>query len=171
MVEPYWLMYMSDFSKYKIMELPRNVVVGHDVLSGIPENCARLGLPRSVLIVADEITKKIAGLEIETLLKVAGFNVEMVCIKEADADTVTAVQNQAEEMKNVFLAGIGGGRPIDVAKCASFNAGEDFISVPTAATHDGIVSSKASILVDGIKESLDAQTPLAGFDDTGIIAK
>jgi glycerol-1-phosphate dehydrogenase [NAD(P)+] len=162
---------MSDFSKYKVMELPRNVVVGHGVLSGIPESCAKLALPRSVLIVADDITKRIAGLEIEAALKDAGYNVEMVCIKEADAETVTAIQGQAVEMGTAFLAGVGGGRPIDVAKCASFNAGMPFISVPTAASHDGIVSSKASIMVNGVKESLDAQTPIAVFADTGIIAK
>jgi glycerol dehydrogenase-like iron-containing ADH family enzyme len=89
---------MSDFSKYKVMELPRNVVVGHGVIPSIPDNCTRLALPRTALIVADEITKKIAGLEIETALKDAGYNVEMICIKEADADTVTAIQGQAEEL-------------------------------------------------------------------------
>jgi len=162
---------MSDFSKYKVMELPRNVVVGHGVLPTIPESCTRLALPRSVLIVADDITKKIAGLEIEAALKDAGYNVDMVCIKEADAKTVTAIQNQAEEMGPAFLAGVGGGRPIDVAKCASFNARMPFISVPTAATHDGIVSSRASIMVNGVKESLEAHTPIAVFADTGIITK
>ena len=104
---------MSDFSKYKVMELPRNVVVGHGVLPGIPENCTRLALPRSALLVADDITKKIAGLEIEALLSDAGYDVDIVCIKEADADTVTAIQNRAIEMKNAFLAGVGGGRPIE----------------------------------------------------------
>jgi glycerol-1-phosphate dehydrogenase [NAD(P)+] len=162
---------MSDFSKYKIMELPRNVVVGHGVLSGIPEICTKLALPHNALIVADDITKKIAGLEIEAALRDAGYNVDMVCIKEADADTVTSIQSQAEGGGPAFLAGVGGGRPIDVAKCASFNARMPFISVPTAASHDGIVSSKASIMVNGVKESLDAQTPIAVFADTGIIAK
>jgi glycerol-1-phosphate dehydrogenase [NAD(P)+] len=162
---------MSDFSKYKVMELPRNVVVGHGVIPSIPDNCTRLALPRTALIVADDITKKIAGNEIEAALKDAGYNVEMVCIREADADTVTTIQNRAVEIGPAFLAGVGGGRPIDVAKCASFNAGMPFISVPTAASHDGIVSSKASIMVNGVKESLDAQTPIAVFADTGIIAK
>ncbi|MDO9537525.1 MAG: NAD(P)-dependent glycerol-1-phosphate dehydrogenase, partial [Thermoplasmata archaeon] len=76
-----------------------------------------------------------------------------------------------KEMGDAFLAGIGGGRPIDVAKCASFNVKMPFISVPTAASHDGIVSSRASVLVNGVKESLEAQTPLAVFADTEIIAK
>ncbi len=162
---------MSDFSKYKTMELPRIVVVGHDVLPSIPENCLRLGLPASALIVADDVTRKIAGKEIAQLLGESGYNVETKVIKGADAGTVASVQELADEIGPAFLAGVGGGRPIDVAKCASFNAGMPFISVPTAATHDGIVSSKASITVRGVKESLDAQTPIAVFADTGIIVK
>ena len=66
------------------------------------------------------------------------------------------------------MLGVGGGRPIDVAKCASFNLKMPFVSVPTAASHDGIVSSRASIINDkGRKESLGAQPPLALVADTG----
>src|SRR5437870_13206370 len=70
-----------------------------------------------------------------------------------------------------FALGVGGGRSIDVAKCASFNAGVPFVSVPTAASHDGVVSSRASIQKDGEKVSLAAQTPIAVIMDTGVIAE
>ncbi len=162
---------MSDFSKYKITELPRNVVAGHGVLPGIPEHCIRLGLPGSVLIVADEVTRKIAAQSILDSFKENGFEADIICITEADSETVSTVQEIASGIGDVFLAGVGGGRPIDTAKCASFNAKLDFISIPTAASHDGIVSSRASIMVDGVKESLEAQTPVAVFADTEILAK
>jgi len=162
---------MSDFKKYSIIELPRNVVVGHGVLPGIPKDCKRLGLPKSALLVADEVTKKIAGIEIEGYLQDAGYDVDLITINEADADTIESVEMIARENNTGFLLGIGGGRPIDVAKCASFNIQRHFISVPTAASHDGIVSSRASILVDGVKQSLEAQSPIAVVADTGIIAK
>src|SRR2546430_3002647 len=58
-----------------------------------------------------------------------------------------------------------------VAKCASFNAGVPFVSVPTAASHDGVVSSPASIQKDGEKVSLAPQTPIAVIIDTVVIAK
>ena len=161
---------MSDFSKYRVMELPRNVVVGHGVLPGIPKDCKRLGLPKSALLVVDEVTKKIAGLEIEGYLQDAGYDVDMFIIKEADSETIESVQNQALENYAGFLLGIGGGRPIDVAKCASFNIHKHFISVPTAASHDGIVSGRASVLVDGVKKSLEAQSPIAVVADTEILA-
>ncbi|MFO7618092.1 MAG: NAD(P)-dependent glycerol-1-phosphate dehydrogenase [Thermoplasmata archaeon] len=162
---------MSEFSKYKITELPRNVVAGHDVLPGIPEHCLRLGLPKSVLIVADEVTRKIAAQAILDSFLEKGFEADIICIREADSETVSTVQEIAGGLGHLFLAGVGGGRPIDTAKCASFNSKQEFISVPTAASHDGIVSSRASIMVNGVKESLEAQTPIAVFADTGILAR
>ena len=161
---------MSDFSKYRVMELPRNVIIGHGVLPGIPKDCKRLGLPKSALLVVDEVTKKIAGIEIEGYLQDAGFDVDMVSIGEADAETIAEVEEQAKENHTGFLLGIGGGRPIDVAKCASFNIKRHFISIPTAASHDGIVSGRASVLVDGVKKSLEAQSPIAVVADTEILA-
>ena len=151
---------MSEFIKSKTMELPRNVVLGHDVLSEIPGVCTRLGLPKNGLIVADDVTKKIAGDAIVDFLQDSDYDADIVTVREADDGTVKTVEELAQESGTGFLLGVGGGRPIDVAKCSSFNAGVPFISVPTAASHDGIVSSRASITVNGVKESLEAHTPL-----------
>ena len=95
---------MSDFNKYSIIELPRNVVVGHKVLPGIPKDCKRLGLPKSVFLVVDEVTKDIAGLEVEGYLQDAGFDTDMVTIKEADADTIQSVEELAREFTARFEA-------------------------------------------------------------------
>lgn len=160
---------MTDFSKSKAMELPRLVIVGHDVLGEVPEACARLGLRDTGLIVVDEMTKQIAGNAVQEYLQDAGFETDMAVIKAADGHTVNTIEKMAKEMGAGFLLGVGGGRPIDVAKCASFGDGLAFISVPTTASHDGIVSGRASITIDGVKESLEAHTPVAVVADTGII--
>jgi glycerol-1-phosphate dehydrogenase [NAD(P)+] len=162
---------MSDFSKSKMMELPRNVVVGHGVLPGIPDVCDRLGLHRTGLIIVDKLTKDIAGDDVREHLQSSGYECETLTMQHADDKTVETVEELAREVRAGFLLGVGGGRPIDVAKCASYNAGIAFISVPTTASHDGIVSMRASITVDGKKESLEAHTPIAVVADTGIIAK
>ena len=81
-----------------------------------------------------------------------------------------SVEHLKFETKAKFVLGVGGGRPIDVAKCASFESNIPFLSIPTAASHDGIVSSRASLIVDGKRKSLTAQTPLALIADTSIIA-
>lgn len=160
---------MDDFSKSKAMELPRLVVVGHDVLEEVPGVCDRLGLKYTGLIIADENTKGIAGNAVSQLLEDSGYESDIALIKDADEGAINTIEEMAREMKAGFLLGVGGGRPIDVAKCSSYNAGLPFISVPTTASHDGIVSGRASITVEGVKQSVEAHTPISVVADTGII--
>src|SRR6266581_4038792 len=144
------------FSKSKAMELPRSVVIGHDAIQQVGEVVAKLKLGRRALVVADP-----------TKLKVSEYLIP---------DSTLAAVREAEELVRAgdidFALGVGGGKSIDVAKCASFNAGAHFVSVPTAASHDGVVSSRASITGDGgEKLSLVAQTPVAVIMDTRIISE
>src|SRR5205807_1865746 len=53
------------FNKSKAMELPRNIVVGHDALHQVGEVCQALKLGKKALLVADENTLKIAGKTVE----------------------------------------------------------------------------------------------------------
>src|SRR2546430_1348997 len=53
------------FNKSKAMELPRNIVIGHDALLAVGEVCQALKLGKKALIVADENTIKIAGKTVE----------------------------------------------------------------------------------------------------------
>jgi glycerol-1-phosphate dehydrogenase [NAD(P)+] len=69
-----------------------------------------------------------------------------------------------------FLIGVGGGRVIDTAKIVSYNIDRPFISIPTAASHDGIASARASVPTVEGHASLEAQPPMAIVADTGIIA-
>ena len=160
---------MSDFDKSKIMELPRKVVVGHGALDELPGVCKELKLPGTALLVVDEMTLKIAGSRAQQMLEDVGFSVDNVIITHADGQTVNTVGSMITEERVGFVLGVGGGQPIDIAKCASFNLGVPFISVPTAASHDGIISSRASIIIEGRRKSLEAHTPLAVVADTGII--
>ncbi|KAB3542712.1 MAG: NAD(P)-dependent glycerol-1-phosphate dehydrogenase, partial [ANME-2 cluster archaeon] len=79
--------------------------------------------------------------------------------------TITAAENTS------FLVGVGGGTVIDVAKLASTMLDIPFLSVPTAAAHDGIASMRASIARDGDTVSVPAQAPLGIIADTEIIAR
>ena len=162
---------VESFSKTKAMELPRNVVVGHDGILQTGEVCASLKLGRRALLVADETTMKVAGqIVVESLAK-KKIKAEEFLIPDATWQEVRGAEGRIRKGDFEFALGVGGGRPIDVAKCASFNAGVPFLSVPTAASHDGVVSSRASILKGGQKVSLGAQTPIAVIMDTGIIAE
>ncbi len=70
-----------------------------------------------------------------------------------------------------LVLGVGGGKVIDVAKLASTRSGINFISVPTAASHDGIASPRASIKNKGGSVSLPAESPIGVIADTKIISK
>src|SRR5439155_196363 len=161
----------ESFSKTKAMELPRNVVVGHDALHTVGEVCQSLKLGKRALIVADETTMKIAGTTVEQELAARKIRSSEFLIPDATMKEIREGEEKIRKGNIEFALGVGGGRSIDVAKCASFNAGVPFVSVPTAASHDGVVSSRASIQKDGEKVSLAAQTPIAVIMDTGVIAE
>jgi len=161
----------ESFSKSKSMELPRNVVVGHDALLEVADVCRRLKLGKKAVLVADGTTMKVAGDKATQLLQEAGFKVREYLIADASMDEVKSAEAFMKSKKADFALGIGGGRPIDVAKCASFNSGIPFISVPTAASHDGVVSARASLTQNGQRISVGAQTPIAVIMDTRIIAE
>ncbi len=161
---------MAEFSKRKMMELPRTIAVGHGVIEDVGDICERMGVGRKVLIVEDKITEKVAGKRVGKILKEWGFTVYKQHIEEANMDTVNSIVHVANIKMSDLLIGIGGGRPIDVAKMAASKMGIQFISIPTAASHDGIISGSASIIENGEKKSFHAHPPIAVIADTSIIA-
>ncbi|MFP3871419.1 MAG: NAD(P)-dependent glycerol-1-phosphate dehydrogenase [Candidatus Natronoplasma sp.] len=157
------------FQKFKNMELPRNVAVGKNALKEVGNVCDKLELGKNALIICDPTTKKVAGDEVADVLNEKDYEMDMEEIQEADQETVDRVSNKISDDTG-FLLGVGGGKPIDVAKYSSYLAGIPFLSIPTASSHDGIASGRASIERNGNKISVKAQSPLAMIADTGIIA-
>ncbi len=68
-----------------------------------------------------------------------------------------------------IIIGFGGGRSIDVAKLMAKDSGLDWISVPTAASHDGIASNVASIVQNGYRYSKKCKAPRVVIADLSII--
>ncbi len=162
---------MGEFSKIKTMELPRSVAIGHDAIQQVGGVCSNLRLGRRTLLVEDATTRRVAGDQVGHSLGSQGFKVEHHLINAADLEEVKAVRAVLKDLKADFAIGVGGGRPIDVAKCATYQVSIPFVSVPTAASHDGLVSSRASILGEAGRSSLPAQSPVAVIMDTRIIAQ
>ncbi len=149
----------------KKIELPREVIVGDDAIYEVRELVDRLDLKGKSLIICDETTKDIAGDEIRKQL------FDEVYVLEKDKGT-----SLKEELDHIvqsrisFLVGVGGGKVIDMTKVLAFDAGIPYISVPTAASHDGISSPRASIVRDG-KSSLGVHSPLGVVADLKIIRR
>ncbi len=144
--------------------------MGPRVLLQVPDVCSRLRLGRRALVVSDKLTFKLAGNGVCLSLKKAGFNASYTLIKDADVKTVAEVRRLVKAGVD-FLLGVGGGRCVDVAKMASFREGKPFVSMPTAASHDGIASSRASIKGGRGPASIEAQAPIAVIADTLIIKR
>jgi len=155
------------FDKSKWMQLPRDVVIGHDVLGQLPAVCEDLKLGHSALLVSGRGTMRLAGTTVKKILS-EGFRVKTFIAEEITAPVIKKGEKAAKGAD--FLIGVGGGRVIDTAKIVSFNLDLPFISVPTAASHDGIASARASVSLGTGHSSLEAQPPVAIVADTAIIA-
>ena len=158
------------FDKSTWIRLPRNVVVGHGVLDRTVEAVAELHLTGRPLVVTSPTPREVAAERVAADFEDAGHDPAMVEIREATFEAVQRVIEVARDAEAGYLVGVGGGKAIDVAKMASDELGTGFVSVPTAASHDGIVSGRGSVPEGDTRHSVAAEPPLAVVADTEVIA-
>ncbi|AGN00211.1 NAD(P)-dependent glycerol-1-phosphate dehydrogenase [Salinarchaeum sp. Harcht-Bsk1] len=158
------------FDKSTWIRLPRNVVVGHGVVDDTVEAVADLHLHGQPLIVTSPTPRELAAERIAADFAADGEDPVIVEVQEANFDAIEHVIDRAREVEPGFLIGVGGGKPIDIAKMAAEEIDRGFVSVPTAASHDGIVSGRASVPDQGTRHSIAAEPPLAVVADTEILA-
>lgn len=152
------------------MQLPREVVVGSDAINCTIEICNKLNLDDGALIITGKSTQKIAGNIVYDYIHDAGQRVEQIISSDASTNEVEKIKNFALKNNIKYLLGVGSGKSIDIAKLVATTLNIPFLSVPTAASHDGIVSSRASLLHNGKSTSINASAPLGVIADTKIIA-
>ncbi|MFQ3317977.1 MAG: glycerol-1-phosphate dehydrogenase [NAD(P)+] [Natronomonas sp.] len=158
------------FEKSTWIRLPRSVVVGHGVLDRTVEAVEELYLDGRPLIVTSPTPKELAADRLLDAFEAAGFDPALAIVEEASFSAVEEVLETATEANAGFLIGLGGGKPIDIAKMAADERGCGFVSVPTAASHDGIVSGRGSVPDGDSRHSVAADPPLAVIADTELIA-
>ena len=159
------------FEKSTWIRLPRNVVVGHGVLESVVEVVDDLHLQGRPLIVTSPTPRSVAGEPIAADFEAAGIDPAIVSIEAATFESVQTVIEAAEAEAASYLIGVGGGKAIDIAKMASDHLEMGFCSVPTAASHDGIVSNRGSVPEGDTRHSVAAEPPLAVVADTEILAE
>jgi len=153
------------------MQLPREVIVGKNTLSRLPEVVSRLGLKGKALVLSDTQCYKLAGETVSCLLEKAGLHPEHFLVKSITTDDLEQVEKQLMEQKPRVVFGVGGGTIIDTAKLSSASQNIPFISIPTAVSHDGIASPLASIKGSDKTYSVLAQAPMAIIADTEVIGQ
>jgi len=158
------------FDKSTWIRLPRNVVVGHGVLDRTVEAVSELHLHGRPLVVTSPTPREVAADRVAADFEAAGEDPAMVEIEAASFEAVQRVIDVARDEEAGYLVGVGGGKAIDVAKMASHDLETGFVSVPTAASHDGIVSGRGSVPEGDTRHSVAAAPPLAVVADTEILA-
>ena len=154
------------FEKTTWIKLPRNVLVGHGVLDGLSDALAELYLSGRPLVVTSSTPDSLVGDRVRAQFD----DPATVTVDTASFEAVEHVIDAAEAADAGYLVGLGGGKPIDTAKMASDRLDCGFVSVPTAASHDGIVSGRSSIPEGDTRHSVAADPPLAVVADTTLIA-
>ena len=75
-----------------------------------------------------------------------------------------------EEDIDLILA-VGAGTIHDISRYIAHNYKVPFISVPTAASGDGFVTTVAAMTLDGVKKTVPSVAPICVYADTDIFFK
>jgi glycerol-1-phosphate dehydrogenase [NAD(P)+] len=153
------------------MQLPREVLIGRNVTHSVGETLTRLGFRGPALIVSGHQVMPIAGNTVAESLQATGMKVSTILVDNATTEQVSKVEAEIRSLKPDIVVGVGGGKDIDVAKLSSMKASTRFLSVPTAASHDGIASPLVSMKGLDRPYSYVAHAPIAIVADISVIAK
>lgn len=146
------------------------IVVGEENIKDLGKFLKRLNTPRRVSLISGTSVRRIVVGGIEESLRESGIGWAWHETRRNDLASIAMIQSEIESDESSLIAGIGGGRAVDIAKMIAFNLKIPFASIPTAASHDGIASPFVSII--GKKpHSVVATAPLGVFIDIGIIKK
>lgn len=160
-----------EFEKFRTMQFPRDVYVGHGVLPNIVPVVGRYMRSGSIIIVTGNITYGLAGKEVESILHDAGYDVHVIKTDRANTENLERIESLTKELNAGLIIGAGGGTKIDLAKKTAYDFDVPFVSVPTTPSHDGIASPRASIRRTGSTLSQEASMPIAIIADTAILSR
>lgn len=152
------------------MELPRLIVIGNKNIGNIGKFLHSLNGPKKVSVISGRHVKKITQKKFQKSLLKTGIKNVWHNANNNDETAIGQIQNDVKKDKSDLIIGIGGGRSVDIAKMIAFNLQKPFVSVPTAASHDGIASPFVSIRGEK-PHSVVATAPLGVFVDIDVIKK
>lgn len=160
----------------KVHTVPiKAVVVEPDANLQIPSILEREIPGKKGLLIADDNTYRVAGSEIEALLKDKGFQIKTVLltgmpIVKPDEKAVMQILCALEPDMD-FLVAVGSGTINDTTRFISHKTGIPYMIAATAPSMDGYASTVSPMLVNGFKRTFPAASPFAIVGDTRILCK
>jgi len=152
------------------MELPRLIEIGEKNINDFGKFLISLNKPKKVSLIAGTNVQKILKKKIEKSLKLKKIQFIWHTSIDNQIKSLNQIQKDVKKDNSDLIAGIGGGRSVDTAKLISYNLGKPFVSLPTAASHDGMASPFVSVKSDK-PHSIVATAPMGVFVDIDIIKK
>ena len=149
-----------------------DVILEEGALKKLPEilNKEPYDQYKHLVMVCDDNTYEAAGKEVEKLL--GGIPVIKLDPENLHANEigVAKVKEQVDPIKEVdCMIAVGSGTVHDLTRYNAYERKIPFISVPTAASVDGYVSTVAAMSWYGFKKSMIAESPILVVADSRII--
>ncbi|MDH3203194.1 MAG: sn-glycerol-1-phosphate dehydrogenase [Nitrosopumilus sp.] len=160
----------QDHMKSHIMELPRLIEIGEKNIEDFGRFLNSLSKPKKVSLISGINVQKNLRQKIEESLELRKIDFIWHISKDNQIRSLNQIQKDVQEDDSDLIVGIGGGRSVDTAKLISYNLGKPFVSLPTAASHDGMASPFVSIKSDK-PHSIVASAPMGVFVDIDVIKK
>lgn len=152
------------------MELPRLIEIGERNIGDFGKFVNSLNKSKRISLISGTNVTKIIQKKIESSLKSNKIKFVWHMSGNNTIPAINTIQKDVKKDQSDLIVGIGGGRSVDTAKMIAFNLDKPFVSVPTAASHDGMASPFVSIVGDK-PHSIVASAPLGVFVDIDIIRK
>lgn len=152
------------------MELPRLIEIGEKNIADFGKFLKTLNKPKKVSLISGTNVQRVLRKKIERSLNSNKIKFTWHTSIDNQIESLNQIQKNVKKDKADLIAGIGGGRSVDTAKLISYNLEIPFVSLPTAASHDGMASPFVSVKSDK-PHSIVATAPMGVFVDIDIIKK
>ncbi|HJJ21331.1 MAG: sn-glycerol-1-phosphate dehydrogenase [Candidatus Nitrosopumilus limneticus] len=152
------------------MELPRLIEIGEKNIGDFGRFLNSLNRPKKVSLISGTNVQKVLKVKVEKSLKIKKIQYIWHTSTDNQIKSINKIEKDVKKDNSDLIVGIGGGRSVDTAKLISYNLSIPFVSLPTAASHDGMASPFVSVKSDK-PHSIIASAPMGVFVDIDIIKK
>ncbi|MBN2494744.1 MAG: iron-containing alcohol dehydrogenase [Deltaproteobacteria bacterium] len=157
----------------------RSVSLRAGAIDELPDRLRALwGSGRRLLVLADRVTRQVAGERVERLLAADGQQSRTLVLPDgaggrphADEAGLERVEAAIEQGAADGVVAVGAGTVNDLAKLASFRRGRPYAVVATAPSMNGYTSAIAAVMRDGLKRTVDCHQPACVIGDLEILAR